>query len=111
MIWVFARYNVIDRKGVKRMTFEEYIKPELLILVPVLYAIGVGLKTTKLIKDGYIPAILGLCGIALSLLYVIATSGFNAIAVFTGITQGILAAAAAVYTNQLIKQTREAAKE
>lgn len=93
------------------MTFEDYIKPELLILVPVLYAIGVGLKNTKLIKDGYIPAILGACGIALSLLYVLATTEFSAMAMFTAITQGILTAAAAVYANQLIKQTREATKE
>ena len=36
------------------MDFQEYIKSELLILVPVLYIIGLGLKKSKL-KDKWIP--------------------------------------------------------
>ena len=38
---------------------KEYIKPELLVVVIVLYFIGMGLKYTELIKDKYIPMILG----------------------------------------------------
>ena len=33
------------------MDFLEYIKPELLILVPVLYVIGMAIKKTSLIAD------------------------------------------------------------
>jgi hypothetical protein len=85
----------------------EYIKPELLVLVAVLYILGLMIKGTKKIKDNYIPVILGVAGIALSTLYVVATEGFNLLGVFTGVTQGILVAGVAVYVNQLIKQTKE----
>lgn len=86
------------------MDFENYIKPELLVLVPVLYIAGMIMKNAQAIPDKYIPAILGGAGIALSLLYVIATEGATGVSIFTAITQGILTAGASVYTNQLIKQ-------
>lgn len=82
---------------------EQFIKPELLILVPVLYAIGAGLKKSK-VKDEYIPYILGGSGIVLAALYVCGTEAFTVLSVFTAITQGILCAAGSVYANQLIKQ-------
>lgn len=85
----------------------EYIKPELLVLVAVLYIVGLMIKQTEKIKDKYIPAILGVMGILLSLLYVLATEGVALIGVFTAITQGILVAGVAVYVNQLIKQAGE----
>ena len=37
------------------MDFTEYIKPELLILIPVLYVIGMAVKKTALIADKLIP--------------------------------------------------------
>lgn len=86
------------------MTFAEYIRPELLILVPVLYVLGAIIKDSAAIQNRWIPAILGGIGIALSLLYVLGTGDFSASGVFTGITQGILVAGAAVYTNELIVQ-------
>ena len=55
------------------MDFQEYIKSELLILVPVLYIIGLGLKKSKL-KDKWIPLVLGIISIALSAVWVVATS-------------------------------------
>ncbi len=82
---------------------QEFIKPELLVLVPVLYFIGIGLKTSK-VNNKYIPAILGAAGILLSVLYVCGTSGFGMISLFTAITQGILCAGLSVYVNQLFKQ-------
>ena len=87
----------------------EYIKPELLVLVPVLYLIGVAVKKSN-IADKFIPWILGGVSVALSALYILA-SGFPtnaadvALAVFTAITQGVLIAGASVYVNQLVKQT------
>lgn len=92
------------------MDFQEYIKPELLILIPVLYLIGAGIKKSN-IADKYIPLILGGTGIILSVVYLLATEpiiGTQAVAtaVFTAITQGILCAGASVYVNQLIKQAK-----
>ena len=86
--------------------FEKYIQPELLVLVAVLYFVGMGLKTST-VKDKYIPVILGIAGIAMATLYVIASVGFSAMAVFTGITQGIICAGVAVYINQLIVQSKK----
>ena len=86
------------------MTFTDYIRPELLILVPVLYFLGEIIKSSEKIDSRYIPAVLGIVGVALSLLYVLGTEAFSATGIFTGITQGILVAGAAVYTNELITQ-------
>lgn len=90
------------------MSFNEFINPELLILIPVLYLIGVGIKSSK-IADKLIPLILGVCGIVLACIYVlsvnpIATPPALLTAIFTAITQGILCAGASVYANQLYKQ-------
>ncbi|MFA9380272.1 MAG: phage holin family protein [Acetanaerobacterium sp.] len=82
-----------------------FIKPELLILIPVLYFIGVGLKKSEQVKDKYIPISLGGAGIMLAILWVVATTaiaGFQDVlmAVFVGLTQGVLCAAGSVYFDQ-----------
>jgi hypothetical protein len=89
---------------------KNFIKPELLILIPVLYFIGVAIKNTTLIKDKFIPLTLGLIGIVLSALWILATEGTENIymAIFVAITQGFLTAGASVYVNQLIKQSKKA---
>ena len=95
------------------MDFQEYIKPELLILIPVLVAIGCGFKKAEWLQDKFIPVCLGVVGIVLSLLWVLvgsipfetASAIFDAM--FTEIVQGILVAAAAVYANQLLKQEKK----
>ena len=89
------------------MDIQEYIKPELLIMVPVLYGTGMMIKNTETIADKWIPAILGIMGILLAALYVLATEGGSLMGAFIGITQGILAASAAVYINQLGKQSKK----
>lgn len=86
---------------------QDYIKPELLVLIPVLYILGLMLKKTEKINDKYIPVMLGIIGIVLSAIYVAAGSGICLMSVFTAITQGILVAGAAVYVNQLVKQNKE----
>ena len=90
---------------------KEFIKPELLILVPVLYLIGAGLKKSA-VRDKLIPALLGGIGIALSLIWVLATSDLVSwrdvlLAGFSAVTQGVLAAGASVYCNQLIRQSEK----
>ena len=85
------------------MSVTEYVKPELLILVPVLYLIGIALKKFNKL-DKYIPIILGACGILISMLYV---NNFSMQGLFSSITQGILCAGASVYSNQIWKQIKK----
>ena len=91
---------------------KDFIKPELLVLIPVLYIVGCGFKKTSLIKDKFIPLLLGSISILLAGLYTFATSDVNGIkeitmAIFTAITQGILIAGASVYANQIYKQLQK----
>lgn len=93
------------------MDFQQYIKPELLILVPVLYLIGIALKKSAM-NDKFIPLILGVCGVVLALVYLFATEeviGTQAVAnaIFGALTQGVLCAGASVYVNQIIKQAKK----
>ncbi len=90
------------------MNFQEYIKPELLILIPVLYFIGVAVKKSS-VKDHLIPFILGGAGVIIAAVYLFASVEIDGVkgvftAIFTALTQGVLCAAAAVYADQLIKQ-------
>lgn len=88
-----------------------YIRPELLTLAPVLYFIGLAAKKSEAVADKRIPLLLGAAGIALSCLYVLATSVLNSyqdtlMAAFVAITQGVLAAGCGVYVNEVIKQAK-----
>ena len=89
-----------------------YINPELVILVPVLLLAGAGIKRTQAIADKWIPLLLGMAGVALSLIWVIANGTYTGprdvlLAAFTAICQGILCAGAAVYCHQLGKQIKK----
>lgn len=93
------------------MNVQEYIKTELLILVPVLYFIGIGLKKSKL-PDKWIPMTIGVTAVLLSAVWVVATSVISniqeaALAIFTSITQGVLVAGTSVYVNQLYVQSKK----
>ena len=86
-----------------------YVKPELVVVALVLYFVGVWLKNSETIADKYIPIILGVIGIVICGIYVIATCSLSgtqniAMAVFTAIVQGILVAGLSTYANQIIKQ-------
>lgn len=93
------------------MNYQDYIKTDLLILIPVLYFIGIGLKKSKL-PDKWIPAALGIFAVVLSAVWVIATVEISGIqetasAIFTAVTQGVLVAGASVYVNQLYVQAKK----
>lgn len=93
------------------MNYQDYIKTELLILIPVLYFIGIGLKKSKL-PDKWIPTVLGVFAVALSAVWVIATSDISGLqetasAIFTAVTQGVLTAGASVYASQLYIQAKK----
>ena len=93
-------------REVKNMDLTELVKPELLILVPVLYLIGATIKKYGKI-DKYIPLILGGAGVLLAGIYLLAVEplGFNL--VFGALTQGILCAGLSVYANQVYKQFKK----
>ena len=89
-----------------------YVKPELLILAIVLYFIGNSLKQSQGVKDKYIPASLGIIGIILAGIWVVATCPLTssqeiAMAAFTAIVQGVLVAGLSTYVNQILKQSRK----
>lgn len=81
------------------MDFMSFISKEVLILVAVIYALGMMLKGTKKIADWLIPWIL--LGLALGFSFGMLGITVNAV------IQAVLVTAAAVYTNQLLKQTVE----
>lgn len=89
-----------------------YVKPELIVVAVVLYFVGIAIKKAEFVKDKYIPIVLGGIGIALSGLWVIATSdivGYKdaILAGFTATVQGVLVAGLSTYVNQLIKQANK----
>ena len=88
---------------------KEFIKPELLVLIPVLYLYGMALKKSQ-VADKHIPWLLGVFSVVLSFLLIGATSVIEGwketlLAIFSGLTQGILCAGASVYVNQIVKQS------
>ena len=93
------------------MNYQEYIKTELLILIPVLYFLGIGLKKSKM-PDKWIPLILGISAVVMSAIWVIATADISGVqeaasAIFTAVTQGVLVAGTSVYANQLYIQAKK----
>ncbi len=97
------------------MNYKDFIKSELLILVPVLYYIGLALKKSK-VKNKYIPLILGAVSTFLSVIWVFSTGeteSFKGVLMgfFTAFTQGILIAGATVYINQIKIQSKKDKKE
>lgn len=94
----------------------EYIQPELLVLVPFLYILGLFAKDSNRIPDSLIPSILGGAGVIVAVVWVLASTtpvgaAAVALAVVTALVQGVLCAGAAVYCNQLAKQSRKATAE
>ena len=83
----------------------ETVRPELLVLIPVLWVLGKLCKEAPFLPDRWIPALLGIVSILLAVCYVAGSCAvFDFTAVFTAVTQGILCAGTAVYGNQLIRQ-------
>lgn len=90
----------------------EFVKPELLVVIAVLYLLGVALEKSQWIKEKYVPLILGGVGILICGIYVFATCSCTqgsavAMAVFTSITQGILVAGASNYVHVVVTQMKK----
>ena len=93
------------------MDITSYIEPELFIIVPVLYMLGLLIKKSP-IRDNLIPFILGGAGMILVTAYRLqlsipqnASEIFGMI--FSCITQGLLCASASVYANNIVKQIKK----
>lgn len=89
---------------------KQFIQPELLVTVPVLYFIGIWMHKTDKMENHRIPLYLGCVGVAFAVLYTLSTATLGNYqdvmgAVFMAITQGILCSGASVYVNQLVKQS------
>lgn len=94
------------------MDIMQYIEPALLVLVPVLNILGKIIKDTEYIKDKYIPSMLGAVGVALAIIWVLATATLSTgqdwlLAAFIAVVQGVLVTGVAVYFNQLWKQANK----
>ena len=76
---------------------QKFLIEEALILIPVLYVIGMFLKSLEAIKDKYIPIIIWFFGVVLSMLIL----GFNV----DGFVQGTLVAGTSVFASQIYIQT------
>lgn len=89
----------------------QYVMPELFVLIPVLYALGVLIKKSD-ISNKYIPLYLGMLSVVLCTIYVFSATDVYTVkeglaAMFVSITQGILCASISVYANQLVKQANK----
>lgn len=74
----------------------EFVLDNRLQLVPFLWIIGNIIKNTRLINDKYIPVILGIVGVSISVLM---EGEFP-----DNVIQGILVTGLAVYGNEIVKQ-------
>jgi hypothetical protein len=89
--------------------FKDLMDPQVFVLAIVLYIVGIGIKRTSLIKNKFIPVILGTIGVIFISLYIFSTNALSSFqeicaAIFAAFTQGVLCAAVAVYANQIFKQ-------
>ena len=87
------------------MEITNYIRPELLCLIPMLWVLGRLLKAAAFLSDNLIPLLLGVVGVLTAVCYFVGEEGMNDTAgIVTAAVQGILCAGAAVYGHQLVKQ-------
>ena len=84
------------------MDFSSYLIEKMLVLVPVLYIIGMFIKSTPKVKDWLIPWIL----LGLGLAGAVAIGITTGVPIVDAVIQGILVTGVTVLTNQLIVQTK-----
>lgn len=85
----------------------DFIKPALLILVPILWMLGNRLKESKHVEDWKIPFWLMGLAIIFALSYVLITEGVQPMAVWMGIVQGLAIAMLQGYLFNVTKQVTE----
>lgn len=90
------------------MDATQFIKPELLILVPVLNMLGTMIKSSH-IKNYYIPFLLGIFGFTFCAMYDLIQGLDTQLLpfLFENITQGALIASVSVYGHQMYCQNKK----
>ena len=58
---------------------DNYVKPELVVVAVVLYFIGIALKKSQTVADKYIPTVLGALGMIICGIYVVATCSLSGV--------------------------------
>lgn len=91
---------------------EELIRPELLVLIPVLIFLKLGLKKMAAFADRWIPLAVGAAGVVLALAYLAAAQPVSsgqeiAMLLFAGVTQGILCAGCSLFAEKLITRSKK----
>ena len=89
------------------MDFSQYIRPELLVIIPVLGLIGAFMKKARPQICKYVPLILGGAGAVLGAAYTLLfpKEGCDMLQnALMGLIQGVLCAEIAVYGHQMSKQ-------
>ena len=91
----------------------ELIRPELFILIAVIYGLGMFLKQIPNFPDWTIPLVLLIVAVALTIVYkaIVLEQGFCGMTIVNGIVYGILIATVAVYANNVVKQITIKRKE
>ncbi len=89
------------------LEYVQYIRPELTVLIPVLYIMGKFLKESEKFKDKHIPMLLLIIGVIMSGLYIVSEMGFSFYAVFMAVIQGTLCAGVTLLGNRLIKRSNK----
>ena len=95
------------------MALTNYVRPELIVLIAILYCIGVAIKKTESLPDCSIPFVLSGISIIICGIYIFAVADTPKnyheilIIIFDIIVQGICTAAVAVYIHQIQKQGKE----
>lgn len=94
----------------------DYIQPELLVLVPFLYILGMFAKEAAFFPDNLIPPFLAGAGAGVAVVWVLASTvpvgvAAVALAIVTALVQGVLCAGAAVWADQTYKQQKKAKAE
>ena len=87
----------------------EYLKPELLSVAVILFFIGKWLARLQAVREPYIPLIKCGIGIALCAVWVLASCPLSsgpeiAMAVFTAVVQGVLAAGLSTFLGRVAGQ-------
>lgn len=78
---------------------------KLMVLIPVLYVLGERIKLME-VPNKFIPLILTLVSICLTMLYLMATGTYDNVAlnIYHGVTQGVIASGLSVYGHEMFKQ-------
>ena len=89
----------------------DYIRSELLVLIPVLYTLAMFWRAKTNVSLLTVYLTIGAAGVLLSTIWVFATIPSYSLqevlmAVFVGITQGILCAGAAVYAREMYREIK-----